>query len=92
MNDMMMRRKRKSVTLWVEWRGNEQAESLVRMLIGCGVRGVEIDRDVDVESFHSFGIKREHTVFRVLLGSDCLLDRLLTEVAMHPGVFSVGEI
>lgn len=92
MNNMVIRRKQRRLSLWVEWNDTDRSESLVRALLAKGIRGVEIDRDVDLESFPSSGIKREHTVLRVSLKRDYPAFRLLAEVSMHPGVFSVGEL
>ena len=91
MNDMM-RRKQRRLSLWVEWNDTDRSESLVRALSDKGIRGVEIDRDVDLESFPSSGIKREHTVLRVYLGRGYPAYRLLTDISTFPGVFSVGEL
>ena len=88
----MKKRKQRRLSLRVVWNDTDRSESVVRMLVGKGVRGVEIDRDVDLESFPSSDLKREHTVLRVFLGRDYPAYLLLADLSTYPGVFSVGEL
>ena len=88
----MIKRKKRTVSLWVEWIETENAESLADMLARKGVHGVEIDRDVDIEFFSSPRIEREHTVLRIRIRRDFSISQLLTEIALFPDVFSVGEL
>ena len=88
----MIGRKHRYVSLCVEWKEENEAEALVGMLLGGGVRGAEIDEDVDLEYAPSPGIKHEHTVLRLRVRRDYPVWRLLSDVAGHPAVFSVGEI
>ena len=92
MNDMGMIKKRRYVTVRVLWNDGDASESVVSLLLKNGARGVEIDRDVDVEDQPSPGIMREDTVFRIRLGGGYQVWQLLTDIATHPGVFSAGEI
>ena len=87
-----MRRKWKLVSLYVEWSGDDGSEALERTLIRNGAHGVEIDRDVDIESYPYPGVRREHTVFRILVDREYPTYQLLADVSMHPGVFSAGEM
>ena len=91
LNDMMKKRQRR-VSLYVEWTNGDGSEALVRMLTGKGARGVEIDRDVDLESYPSPRIAREHTVLRISFGPRYSVSDALIDVATYPGVFSVGEM
>ena len=87
-----MKRKYKKIKLWIEWNNDDASDALVNMLNKNGVSGVEVDNDVDVINYHSTGIKHEHTVFRICVGDDYPVWSLLTDIATHPGVYSVGEI
>ena len=89
---MIMKRKLKLIKLWIEWNDEDVSEALADMLIKNGAQGVEVDTDVDIEDYPLPGIKREHTVFRVCVGDDFPVWRLLSDIAMHSSVFSVGEI
>ena len=91
-NNMIIRRKRRIVSLWIEWNDDDLSESLADTLVRNGARGVVIDTDVDIEDYSFPGIKHEHTVFRVGVEEDYPVWRLLSDVAAFNGVFSVGEI
>ena len=92
LNDMKLRRKWRTVSLYVEWTGEDDSDALVRSLTGDEVRGADIDRDVDVEAGSNHCIGREHTVLRFCVGRGFPVWRLMAAVASYPGVFSVGEI
>ncbi|MBQ7646209.1 MAG: hypothetical protein IJS94_02965 [Clostridia bacterium] len=87
-----MKRKHKLISLWIEWKDEDASDALIKMLINNGACLIEVDNDVDIESYHSPGIKNEHTVFRIRVGDDYPIWSLLTDIATHPGVYSVGEI
>ena len=88
----MIVRKKQIVPILIEWNGGDLSEALADTLIRNGAYGVEIDCDADVEYCPSPKPKREHIVFRVGVGEDYPLWKLLSDVAAYPGVYSVGEI
>ena len=89
---MIMRKNKRWISLYIEWKEEDQTDALYKMLFDKGICDIEIDEDVDIEDYPFPGIKHEHTVFRLFVGDDFPVWRILTDVAMHPGVFSVGEI
>ena len=87
---MAMRRKR-LVSLLIEWDDNDLSEALADTLVRNGARGIVIDHDVDIEYHPSPKPKHEHSVIRVSVGENYPLWLLLSDIAAFPGVFSVGE-
>ena len=82
----------KNTAIYVEWTGEEETETVMRLLRRAGVTVWEVDGDIDLEYIPGPEIKRAHTVFRIRGDRRIPVYTLLSTVAEHPSVYSVEEM
>ena len=80
------------VSLYVEWTSEKKICEICVLLIGNGVRNLYVDEDMDLQYIPGQSFSHAHTVFRFRISRTTPIYELLSAVAMHPGVFSAGEI
>ena len=85
-------RKKRCISLYVEWVSEEDLHSVRRLLEDIGAELCEIDEDVDLEDAPSLGIKRAHTVLRIRIERTRPSYEILTELIMLPCIRSISEM
>ncbi len=83
--------RRRHLSLYVEWTDEADANAVRALLQRRGVCVVGTDEGTDIRPESDPLIRHENTVFRILAGRSEVVE-LLTEIAMHPAVYSVCQL
>ena len=80
------------VSLYVEWANRKDIREICTFLISNGARNLYVDEDMDQQYIPGQSFLHAHTVFRFRINQTIPEHELLSALAMHPGVYSAGEI
>ena len=80
------------VSLYVEWKEEPDTDSVRDLLRSHGIDIIGTDENTDLKCTPGLSPRHENTLFRLRPGRNKPLHELLSEVAMLPNVYSVGEI
>ena len=84
--------RRRVVSLYVEWEEAENTDAVRKLLLQYGTRMIGTDDETDIKPAPGHLPRRDNTIFRFYLNREVPVHELLSAVAMHPSVYSVGEI
>ena len=80
------------VSFYVEWKGGADTDAVRAILYRHGIRIVDTDHETDLKHTPGLLSRHENTIFRFRTDRKDAAVGLLTEIAMHPSVYSVSEI
>ena len=80
------------VSLYVEWKEEADTDAVRSLLHPYGIRMVAIDHETDIRYTPGYLPRHDNTVFRFYIDREKPVHKLLSAVAMHPSVYSVGEL
>jgi len=84
--------RRKVVALYVEWEEDENKDAIRKLLLQYGSRMIGVDEETDIKCTPGSLFRHDNTVFRFSINRETPVHELLSAVAMHPSVYSVGEV
>ena len=84
--------RRRHLSLYVEWSDEADADAVRMLLQRRGIRVVGTDEGTDIRPESDPLVRHENTVFRIQADRSEPIVELLTEIAMHPAVFSVCQL
>ena len=80
------------VSLYVEWTNDAEANAVRNILSGNGIKIVDTDDETDLKRTSGLSPRHENTIFHFRMNRKESVVGLMTEIAMHPHVYSVSEI
>ena len=83
--------RRRYLSLCVEWSDEADANAVRMLLQRRSIQVVGVDEGTDIRPESDPLVRHENTVFRILAGRSEVVE-LLTEIAMHPAVYSVCQL
>lgn len=80
------------VSLYVEWTDDEETDTVRKLLRSHGIQIIGVDRDTDLKYTPGSSPRHDNAIFRFRTDRKEPLYIFLSEVAILPCVYSVGEV